>query len=115
MNEAEKLMKGYVNKDDLFIIHDALVLMTAKETIKWMRHIGYLHGRLLPLNGIQYGTPNFSSLIGNIPEFIPLYDSLKRNISHSLRMHSVLSRYILDGEKTKGEESNMCFSYSKSR
>ena len=34
MNEAEKLMKGYVHKDDFFIVHDDLVLMTAKETIK---------------------------------------------------------------------------------
>ena len=30
MNEAEKLMKGSVHEDDLFIVHDALVLMTAK-------------------------------------------------------------------------------------
>ena len=31
MNEAEKLMKGSVHEDDLFIVHDALVLMTSKE------------------------------------------------------------------------------------
>ena len=30
MNEAEKLMKGSVHEDDLFIVHDALVLMTSK-------------------------------------------------------------------------------------
>ena len=37
MKEGEKLMKGSVNEDDLFIVHDDLVLMTAKETItcKW--------------------------------------------------------------------------------
>ena len=40
MNEAEKLMKGSVNENDLFIVHDALVLMTAKETINWMRRKG---------------------------------------------------------------------------
>ena len=39
-NEAEKLMKGSVHKENLFIFHDALVLMTAKETINWMRHNG---------------------------------------------------------------------------
>ena len=43
MNEAEKLMKGSVHEDNLFILHDDLVLMTAKERINWMRHKGYLH------------------------------------------------------------------------
>ena len=37
MKEAENLMKGSVHEDDLFIVHDALVLMTAKETIEWMK------------------------------------------------------------------------------
>ena len=30
-NEAEKLMKGSVHEDDLFIVHDALVSMADKE------------------------------------------------------------------------------------
>ena len=37
MKESEKLMKGSVHEDDLFIVHNALVLMTSKETIKWMK------------------------------------------------------------------------------
>ena len=37
MKEAEKMMKRSVHEDDFFIVHDALVLMTAKETIKWMQ------------------------------------------------------------------------------
>ena len=37
MKESENLMKGSVHEDDLFIFHDALVLMIAKETIKWMK------------------------------------------------------------------------------
>ena len=40
MNEAEKLMKGSVHEDGLFTVHDALVLVTAKETINWMRKNG---------------------------------------------------------------------------
>ena len=31
MNEGENLMKGSVNEYDLFILHDALVLITEKE------------------------------------------------------------------------------------
>ena len=115
INEAENLMKGSVHEDDSFIIHDALVLMTAKETINWMRHNGYLHIWLLPLNGLQDGTPYSGSHVGNILEFMPLDNSLNRDILHSLRMYSVLSRYIFDGEETDEEESNMCFSYSTPR
>ena len=37
MKEAENLIKGSVHEDDFFIVHDALLLMTAKETIKWMK------------------------------------------------------------------------------
>ena len=37
MKEAENLMKVSVNEDDLFIVHDDLVLSTEKETIKWTK------------------------------------------------------------------------------
>ena len=37
MKDAENLVKESVHEDDLFIVHDALVLMTAKETIEWMK------------------------------------------------------------------------------
>ena len=57
MDEAEKLMKGSVHEDDFYIVHDALVLMTAKKTINWMKEKGYLHRWLLPFNGLQDGTP----------------------------------------------------------
>ena len=30
---GEKLVKGFVHEDDLFIFHDTLVLVSAKETI----------------------------------------------------------------------------------
>ena len=43
MKEAENLMKGSVHEDDLFIVHDALVLMAAKETIKWIKDKNCFH------------------------------------------------------------------------
>ena len=102
-------MKGSVHEDDFYIVHDALVLMTAKETIKWMKNNGYLHIWLLLLNRLQDGTPYAGRPVGNIPNFIPLDNSLNRDILHSLRIHSVSSCYILDGEETDEEERNMCF------
>ena len=80
-----------------------------------MRKTGYLHQWLIPLNGLQYGTTYSSRPVGNSPKFMPSCNSLNRDILHSLRMHSVLSRYIVDGEETNKEERNMCFSYSTPR
>ena len=72
-----------------------------------MRKNAYLHIWLLPLNELQDGTPYTGRPVGNIPEFIPLDNSLNRDILHSLRMHSVLSCYILDVEVINEEERNM--------
>ena len=107
MNETEKLMKGSVYEENFFIIHDALVLIISKETSNWTRNNGYLHIWLFPLNGLQYGTPYAYCPVGNIPEFMPLDNLLNRDILHYLRMHSVLSRYILDGKETDKEERNI--------
>ena len=101
MMEAEKLMKGSVHEDDLFIVHDALVLMIAKETIKWMREKNYFHCWLLPMNGLQGGTSYAGRPVGNSPKFMPLGNSLNRDILHSLRFNCVLSRFLLDGEGTQ--------------
>ena len=107
MNDAEKLMKVSVHEDDLFIVHNALVLMKSKETINWTIQNSYIHIWLLPLNGLQYGAPCAGRPVGNISEFMPLDNLLNCDILHSFHMHSVLSRYILDGEETDKEERNM--------
>ena len=91
MNESEKLTNGSVHGDNFFIVHDDLVLMTAKEKINWMRKNGYLHWWLLPLNGLKDGDPYAVRPIGNTPEFVPLDNLLNRDILHFLRMNSVLS------------------------
>ena len=113
MKEAENLMKGSVHEGNLFIVHDALVLMTVKETIKWMKNNNYFHHWLLPMNGLQDGTPYSGRPVGNIPEFMPLDNSLNRDILHSLRFHCVLRRFLLDGEGTDKEDRNVRFSLSK--
>ena len=96
MNEAEKLVKGSVHKDDLYTVHDDLVLITAKEMINMMKQNGYLHFWLLPLNGLQDGTPYAGCTVGNSPEFMPFDNSLNRDILQSLHFHCVLSYSIID-------------------
>ena len=93
MKEAENPMKGSVHEDDLFIVHDALVLMTSKETIGCMKEKNYFHRWLLPMNGLQYGTTYAGRPVGNSPEFMPLDNRLNRDILHSSRFHCVLSRF----------------------
>ena len=94
------MMKGSVHEGDLFIVRDALVLITSKETITWMKWNNNFHNWLLPMNGFWDGTPYAGRPEGNIPEFMPLYNSLNRDIFRSLRFHCVLSRFVLDGEVT---------------
>ena len=115
MREAENLMKGSVHEDYLFIVHDALVLMTAKETIQWTKEKNYFHRWLLPTNGLQEGTPYSGRPVGNSPDFIPLDNSLNRDILNSLRFHYVLSLFVLYEEGTEEEERNMKFSFSTPR
>ena len=110
MDEAEKLTKGSVHEDNFYIVHDTLVLMTAKETINQMKEKGYLHRWLLPLNGLQDGTPYAGRPVGNIPEFMPLNNSLNRDILQSLRFHCVLSHSIIYGKETTEEKRKLRFS-----
>ena len=57
VKEGEKLMKGSMHEDNLFIVHDALVLMIAKEMITWVREKNYSHFWFLLMNGLQDRTP----------------------------------------------------------
>ena len=104
MNEAENLMKRSVHEDDSFIFHDDFVLMKAKEKTNWMRNNGYFHRWLLPLNRLQDGTTYAGRPVVNSHKFMNLDNLLNRDILHSLRMYSVLSHYVLDGEETDKEE-----------
>ena len=77
-----------------------------------MKDKNYYHRWLLPMHGLQDGTPYD---VGNSPEFMPLDNILNRDILHSLRFHCVLSRFVLNGEVTDEEERNMRFNFSTPR
>ena len=67
------------------------------------------------MNGLQDGTPYSGRPVGNIPEFMPLDNSLNRYILQSLHFHCVLSRFLLYGEGIDEEERNMRFSFSTTK
>ena len=112
IKESEKLMKGYVHEDNFFIVHDALVLITAKETITWMKDKKYFNHSFLPINGFLDGTPYDVCPVGNNPEIVPLDNILNRDILHSLRFYCVLSRFLIEEKGTDKEERNMRFRLS---
>ena len=93
-------MKGSVYEENFFIVYDALVLITSKEKMNWMIKNGYSHGWLLPFNILQDGTSYAGRPVGNKPKFTTFDNLLNCDILHSLRMFSVLRRYIVDGEET---------------
>ena len=68
VKEGNKMMKGYMNEEYFFIVHNDLVLMTAEERITWMRENKYFHAWLLPMNRLHYGTPYTIHLVGNSPK-----------------------------------------------
>ena len=80
-----------------------------------MENNNYFHRWLLPMNGLQDGTPYAGRPVGNSPELMPLDNSLNREILHRLRLHCVLSRFVIDREGIYEEESNMRFSFLYSK
>ena len=77
-----------------------------------MKENNYFHCWLQPMNGLQDGTPYAGRTVGNIPRFMPSYNSLNRDILHSLCLHCVVRHFVLDREVTDKEERNICFSFS---
>jgi hypothetical protein len=52
--ETARVYKGTKNEDDWMFYHDALSLMTAKETIRWMQEKDYLKRWILPTVWADY-------------------------------------------------------------
>ena len=66
----------------------------------------YLNIWLLPFNGLQDGTPYSGRHVGNSPKFVPLYNSINRDILHSLHFHCVLRRFVMKGKGNDEKENN---------
>ena len=101
-----------MHEDDFYIFHNDLVLLTAKGKLNWIKQKGFW---LLPLNGMQDGTPYAGRPVGNSPDFMPLDNSLNRDILQSLRFYCVLSHAIINGKETTEEEIKLCFIFSSPR
>ena len=106
-------MKGSVHGEDLFISHDALVLITSNEMITRTKENNNFRRWLLPMNEFQDRTTYDGHPVGNSLNFMTLDHILNIDILHSLHFHCVLSHFVIDGEGTDDEEErNMRFSLS---
>ena len=80
IKEVDKMMKGSMHEDNFFTIHDDFVLMTANDTITYMKENSFFHCWFLTMNVFQDGTPYYGRSVDNSPKFMPLYNSLNRDI-----------------------------------
>ena len=79
-----------------------------------MKENNYFHHWLLTMNVLQDGAPYDGPPVGNNPEFMPLDHCLNRDILHSFRFHSFLSRFSIQvGNRQGGEEYALQFLYTK--
>ncbi len=82
--ESQRVMLGTYHEDDWFFYHDALSLMTATSTIKWMRKKDYLRLWLLPVNQLsadfKYLNSYFRRPFGHSPDMMPCYCSLNKDL-----------------------------------
>ena len=108
-------MNGSVHEKNFSIVHDDLVLITAKDKITCIKENNRFYCWFLPMIGFQDGTPYTLFPVGDSPKFTPLENSLNREILHSLQFHCVLSRFVLDGEGTNEKERNMVFNFSTTK
>jgi hypothetical protein len=84
-DESELLFRGTPNENDWWFWHDALSLMTAKETVLWMKENGYYSRWLLPELDLYQDYPEVKRRydgrpIGDTPEGMPLDNNLNQDL-----------------------------------
>jgi hypothetical protein len=91
VNEIKRLMKGTKHEEDWMFYYDALTLMTAKETIAWMKEKGYFERWMLPANGLHTDDPSlkhhFCKPVGNSPQMMPWNTSLNQDVKYAVDRH----------------------------
>jgi hypothetical protein len=88
-------------EDNWFFYHDALSLMTAKETVSWMKEKGYFKHWVLPELGLNKGTPYAGRPVGNSPEMMPLDCSLNQDVHVGVERHIRLTIRLPEDDPMK--------------
>ena len=106
MTESARVMTGTKHESDWYFYHDALNLMTAKETRRWMegREINGSNCAkkwLVPINGCNGGTKYENRMVGNSPEFMPMDMSLNWDVKSSHNFHCAITSDLDEEDERK--------------
>ena len=89
--ETKKVFKGTTHEDTCLFYHDALSLMTAKETRKWMKEKGHDKMWILPEFDLFCRDPDLSRYLnrppGNSPELCNLDSCLNEDVHKMVDVH----------------------------
>jgi hypothetical protein len=90
-------------KDDWFFYHDALSLMTAADTVSWMKSKGYYKHWVLPECGLSEDDRTLKEFwgrpLGNSPEMMPLDCNLNKDVHDVVQAHCAATAHIADNGK----------------
>jgi hypothetical protein len=103
-DESKKMFKGTKHEGNWLFSHDALSLMTANETIAWMKKEDYYDKWLKPMHGLNSegdlkayaGRP-----VGNSPELMPWDCSLNQDLSTAVKQHIVYTASLPEDDERK--------------
>ena len=87
-------MRGTKFEDNFYFYHDALSLMTAAETRKWMLEIDYEKYWVLPMKDLNKGTTYHNRPVGDSPEMMPLDCSLFNDLHEAANRHVSLTHLL---------------------
>ena len=102
-SETKQIFKGTTHENDCKWYHDALSLMTAAETIEWMKQTGHYNMWILPLNGLQEDAEDTKRYkgrpVGNTPEVMSWDELLNKDVHECVKQHCRQTReYDSDDE-----------------
>ena len=101
-SEAKRLMANTVHQNDFFVYHDALSLMTGKDSIKYMQEKGYWDRLIRPLNGLNDKYSRYKDrVIGKHPYLMPLDAHLNQDLHAAFDYHCVLTQHLSQDDPKK--------------
>jgi hypothetical protein len=95
---TNEIFEGSTHETTWVWYHDALSLMTAKETISWMKDKNYYDRWLLPKLKLQHvpGLERYwDSPTGNNPELMPLDNSLNEDLHQCVLRHCAITKDLM--------------------
>lgn len=112
VEECNRIMTGTKHVNDWYFYHDALSLLTSKDSKEYMTN-KTAYGKsaidrwLLLYNDLNKGTPYHGRPVGNLPEFMPLDNLLNYNLQLSHKHHCAVTAHLEDTNPRKHSLSTL--------